>query len=60
MTESLIHGRTMPSEFARTMTEEKRLRYDKDNDKKTEPYHKAVFLKIFRDHKNTSYKISAY
>lgn len=99
MTESLIHGRTMPSEFASTMTvariemagaivnsaldttvffsvsvvipsffalfpcldeKEKRLRYDEDDDKKTESYHKAVFLKIFRDHKNTSYKISAY
>ena len=39
---------------------EKRLRYDEDDDKKTESYHKAVFLKVFRDHKNTSYKISAY
>ena len=94
MTESLIHGRTMPSEFASTMTvariemagaivnsgvlqciscyseffalfpcldeKEKRLRYDEDDDKKTESYHKAVFLKVFRDHKNTSYKFSAY
>ena len=72
MTESLIHGSTMPREFASTMTveffalfpcldeEEQRLRYDKDDDEKTESYHKAVFLEVFRDHKNTSYKFSAY